>query len=448
MDLSALYNWLEEKKWSYCIWISKIDRDHNINPLGQLDPSGSAFTKLIDGLGLTFLNRNGWESVIGKKDGLYFSFSCNKNGYLRFWINEKLSWELFFDLLQERLKACNLTTEEFKEIIEALEDDEKKKLFLLETANVIGPRDIIEREFNKACLVYKKAYFKGLYLPVLVKIDKSKGPFEIEFQGADGPTRRLEDVTVRAFETVQSLGHLEFLQKSNLEVNIANNELLEKNEKSIINVESSLGSLQQLVMPKEEVLVEFSEIDGRLFNLDIKTDIQHVEVKTHFRDLLKASLNNASNISELIALLDQEIPELKVNFKEVIFENIEPLFAGQRLIVKKIDETSDKITNLKNNISKKFESLQEYLSKEFQDVKIKNKNALYLIVRKLHKIPNLTVSEIFSELNVSKTTVYSYFKKLQERELIGHVISKKSRPGRPSKIYHLTKKAKDMFNYS
>ena len=71
-----------------------------------------------------------------------------------------------------------------------------------------------------------------------------------------------------------------------------------------------------------------------------------------------------------------------------------------------------------------------------------------MIVHKLHQTPNLMVSEIFSELNVSKTTVYAYFKKLQERELIDFTILKNSKSGRPSKIYHLTKKAKDMFNYS
>lgn len=32
----------------------------------------------------------------------------------------------------------------------------------------------------------------------------------MEFIGANGPTRRLQDVTVRAFETTQVLGQLEF----------------------------------------------------------------------------------------------------------------------------------------------------------------------------------------------------------------------------------------------
>lgn len=446
LNLSALYKWLEEKKWSYCIWMSKLNRDHNINPMGRLDPDGVTFTKLINGLGLTFSNTNTWENVIGKKDGLYFSFSCNKYGCLRFWINEYLSFDKFFELLQEKLKCCNLTTEEFKEIIECLEDDEKKKLFLLETANLTGPRDIIKEKFNKACLIYKKVSFNGLYLPIKVKIDKSKGPFETEFIGPYTPTRLLQDVTVNSVEVVESIGVLDSKLDSCLQIGFANNEHAEKTEKSIVNIESSLGSMQQLVMPREEVLVEFSEIDGRLFNLDIKTDIQHAETKTHFIDVLKASRNNANNISELIELLEQEIPELKVNFKEVIFENIEPVIAGQRVISEKIEDTKNKIDDLKNIVSEKFESLQEYLSKEFQDVKIKNKNAFYLIVRKLHQIPGLTVSEILDELNVSKTTVYSYFKKLQERELIDFIISKKLVPGRPSRVYNLTKKAKKILN--
>ena len=99
LNLSELYKWLEEKKWEYCIWISKDDRDHNKNCQGQIDPDGVTFRKLVKGYGLTFSNQNGWETIIYKKAGLYFSWAINKNGHIRFWINEKLSWELLFRLL-------------------------------------------------------------------------------------------------------------------------------------------------------------------------------------------------------------------------------------------------------------------------------------------------------------------------------------------------------------
>ena len=132
-----------------------------------------------------------------------------------------------------------------------LEDSEKKKLFYLETANLIGPREVIEREFNKACLVYKQVYFNGLYLPVRIEIDKSKGPYEIEFKGPRGPTQRLQEVTSNPFEVVQSVGVLDFKLDTAIDIGIDNNEAL-------VSVRNGLQTIQQQV-PK---------VEARVFNLD------------------------------------------------------------------------------------------------------------------------------------------------------------------------------------
>lgn len=443
LNLSALYKWLEEKKWEYAIWISKDDRDHNKNCQGQMDPDGSAFKKLVKGYGLTFSNRNGWETIIYNKDGLYFSWSINKNGICRFWINDNLSWELFFKLLQNKLKECHLTAEEFKELIECLENVDKDKLFYLETANLIGPREIIEREFNKACLVYTKTYFNGLYLPIKIEIDKSTGPYEIEFKGAEGPTRRLQDVTVRALETVQSLGHLEFLLDSNLQIGSDTNELAHKNY-------GSIDQLLQQIIPKEELLVEFSEIDGRVFNLDIKTDIQHIELKQHFRDLLRevknntdGLKNNSDNLGQTILLLDEGIQELKENYKDVIFENIEPVVNGlsslhQNVIDSKIEitkEIKNGVDEIKKDIKNVSDNLKAIIESNFKHLRNQLKNNLYLTLRKIDTIPSLTAKNLSNELKLSQKTIYFYLKELQDKNLIVSEIKKNGHKGRPPKIF-------------
>jgi len=354
-----------------------------------------------------------------------------------------LSWELFFRLLQEKLKFCNLTTEEFKEFIEVLEDSEKKKLYKLETANLIGPREIIEREFNKACLVYEKVYFDGLYLPVEIKIDKSKGPYEIEFKGPSGPTRRVQDVTVRAFETVQSLGQLDFKLDSNLQISAANNR--------------QLVVLQQKTLPKEDVLREFSEIDAKILNLDIKTDINQVDLRERLEYIKRIFPKLKDTLIELNSEGSIERAKIRENIVNLIIQilNLDTNIQGNLDENKKMVEdlfldTSSEIINAKEEIVKKIESsvelinknidnLKNYIFEEFKEINSRVKDALYLTLRKLDKLPDLTARKLSEELNVSRKTVYSYLKKLQDKNLIQSEIKNSSRPGpgRPPKIFKL-----------
>ncbi|MFW9971719.1 MAG: HTH domain-containing protein [Candidatus Odinarchaeota archaeon] len=437
LDLSALYQWLAEKKWEYCIWISKSDRDHNKDCLGQLDPNGKVFQKLIKSFNLTFSNPNGWETIIYKKEGLYFSWSVNKNGYIRFWINDYLSWELFIKLLHEKLQVCSYTPDEFKEFIEVLEDNEKKKLFYLETANVIGPREVIEREFNKACLVYQQVYFNGLYLPVVVKIDKSKGPYEIEFQGAEGPTKRLQDLTVRDVETVQSLGVMEFKQDSMLQLASANNQ--------------QLVLLQKNILPKQDLL-------GELSLIDIKGDIRNIILEEKLNEVLKGF----PKLKETIISLDSESSEDRVKIREVLANLIVQLLNLDSNIQDNLNETkssvesafidtSNHIYNAKEEIVQKIESsvetintnldnLQKYISKEFKQTNNRIKNNLYLTLRKMDNMPEITARQLSEELNVSQKTIYSYLKKLQDKKLIISEIKKSKTPGRPGKVFKLNSK--------
>ncbi|MFW9970921.1 MAG: MarR family transcriptional regulator [Candidatus Odinarchaeota archaeon] len=442
LDLSALYKWLEEKKWEYCIWISKTDRDHDKGCIGQLDPDGFVFRKLVEGFNLTFSNEdNGWRQIIYAKDGLYFSWAINKNGYLRFWINDYLSWERFFKSLQKKVEICNLTTEEFKELIEILEDSEKKKLFKLETANLIGPREIIEREFNKACLVYEKVYFDGLYLPVQIHIDKSKGPYEIEFKGAEGPTRRVQDVTVRAFETVQSLGQLDYKLDSALEVGVANNQ--------------QITVLEQKILPKQELQSEFSELNARILNLDIKNDIQQLDIKERIEYLKRLfpklkdtiiELNNEGSIERAkirdnIANLIVEILNLDTNIQGNINEAkkmVEDLFLDTSNEIQNVkDEIIQKIESSVELINKNIDNLKDYIFEEFIQVRSQVKNALYLTLRKLDQLPGITAKKIAAELKVSQKTIYSYLKKLQDKDLVNFEIKESNGPGRPPKIFKL-----------
>ena len=441
LDLSALYKFLEEKKWKYCIWISKLARDHNKDCIGQLDPGGVVFQKLMNSFGLTFLAKNGWEQIIYKSAGLYFSWAVNKNGWLRFWIHDYLSWELFFEHLQIKLEICNFTPAEFKEFIGVLEDSEKKKLFYLETANLIGPRDIIERDFNKACLVYKQVYFKGLYLPVKIEIDKSKGPYEIEFKGPNGPTRRLQDLTANTIEVVESLGVLDYKFDTAIDIGIANNE-------AIVNVGNGLVAIQQQV-PK---------VEARVFNLDKKI-IKSIQNQKDIKKRIELIRNILPKIQNELILANGrgalERSEIRHSLVQVIFQllrldtNIHrDLVHTERMVENLFFDTSNEIVRAKDEIieelgakieevNEQFDTLKSFISSEFEQVKNRVKNSLYLTIRKLDKLPEITAKNLAAELNVSRKTVYSYLKKLQDKKLINSEVKKFPGPGRPGRIFKL-----------
>lgn len=449
LNLKELYIWLDENKWSYNIWISKLDRDHNKNCMGQMDPGGSAFQKLVTGYKLRFENQNRWETIVKKDQGLYWSWAININGYIRFWINENLSWELFFNTLQKELEICNLTDLEFKEFIEVLKANDGKgdQLFFLETANLIGPRDVIEKHFNKACLVYKKTYYNGLYLPVLVQIDKSKGPYEIEFKGPEGPTRKLQDITVRPFETVESLGRFEFLQNSNLQITSANNGMIQVLQQKMDQLESTQIS-EDLLNDK------FCKVESKLFGMEIRNELDQIQLfdliqnkvfpklKETLTEIKDDSSYERAQIRQSLINLIAQILNLDTNINNSITSsqnNIEDLVLQTSNDIR--TDLSSKIDNLDKNISHRFDNLEKLVYSEFKQVKFRVKNSLYWILQKLDRIPGLTAKEIAKELSVSRKSIYSYLKQLQDKNLIISQSTKKSnKRGRPPAIFKLNLK--------
>jgi predicted ArsR family transcriptional regulator len=97
-----------------------------------------------------------------------------------------------------------------------------------------------------------------------------------------------------------------------------------------------------------------------------------------------------------------------------------------------------KITKLDESINQKFDDLKEFVSSEFKETRIQVKNNLYLVLRKLQELPGATVKELTEELNLPKSSVYYYFKKLQDKKMIELSRIKNGVVGRPSKVFKLT----------
>lgn len=506
IDFNDLFTWLEEKKWEYSIWISKVDRDHNFQLSGRIDHRGELFRKLVDGLGLTFSEHNGGCTVVhskGKKDdGLYFAWQLTNKGYNRFWKKEDLSWELFIKNLYNVVEPCELTDQEFGELLECLKDSQKEQLFLLtspedlsvedfaalmkdereghlETANLIGPAKVIKEKFNKACLIYHKVYHRGKYHPVMLKIDKSKGPYEIEFIGPYKPTRALQDVTVRAFETVESLSRFEFILETFVQKYIetnevvsevhaleietnkvvkANNKILEKLEplESLSSFASDLRqndmSLTDSLNTIEVMHDNLVQVQAKQFSHEIQTDLHHLELKEHFRDVLEGVKNNSQNLEQSIILLDRGIQEIKEHHADKLGEVELDIVQGLNTIdsnmrsstVEIKDEIQNGVKQIREDINFLSRDLKDLINRKFEESRVNFRNNLYLILRKLDKVPELTAKEISKEFDVSLKTVYKYLRKLEKKGLIKCNIKESKGRGRPPKVFKLH--LKKLFN--
>lgn len=403
LDLKRFYEYLQENKDAYCIWISKINRDHNINPTGKLATDGDIFKTLINKFNLKFSSKNGWATPIKKSKGNYYVVSIHRNGTVRAWINKNLSWELFLEHLKEDLKF--LTINQFKEFIECLMTSENKQLFFLETANLIGPKDIIDRDFKDGCLVYKNVYHLGIYHPVLVKIDYSDREPEIEFQGSEAPTRKLQDITVRSFEVSQYLGHIEYLLDQNIDLN----------SYTYNNIKELKGTL----LAKDDLLSELSEIQAKLFGLDIKDDVKKIinnenlkDLEANLRTVISAmkgdlELNRTSNYKDIVRLYD--LIHTMGEIQRIIYESIE--FKTENLL-NELKESSDdhlRVSNkYKKDIYELLNSRERIISERLKEI---NNEITNQVTKKLNSLPDKLIEKLLSSKNKSKLSLIKQFNK-------------------------------------
>lgn len=345
-----LHNYLKERQWDYCIWIDKLDRVHNLKASGTLDTDHSVWVKLIRGLNIQFDKSNGQAFITRNSvDGLGFTWQIRNSGKVRFWFEDTCSWELIFYNLQKLLEPCKIKTDELKYLIEKLKETDEG-LFELEVANETGPAKIIKRLLNKACLIYQQVYFKGKYYPVLIKIDKSKGPYEIEFIGPYGPTKALQDLTVRSFEVVESLGRFEFI----------------------------IGNLVSNWVKTHEIQREtFHILDKRLKKIDNdhlgqEILLTGISAKLHQNEqLIRKTFNEIKELKDKNEILTEVFPDSRCHFKN-------NLYLLLRLISKVPGiTTKNVIKELKNELNLSSWTVYRYFNQLQEKKLVKSKKKKY-----------------------------------------------------------------------
>lgn len=518
IDVEKLYEWLIKAQWDYSIWVSEINRDHNIQTIGKIDPESETFKKIVRGLNIEF-NGNTWTTIIHAHDGLYFSSSLNSNGFIRFWINEHLSLARFFKNLQDKLLPCHLEIKEFKELIETIgitengNFDERQRLFLLltendreklkeyltlirekgmqqlETANLIGPAHVIAQYFNKACLVCKNILYKGVYVPILIKVDKSKGPFEIEYFGPEGPTRRVQDAVARALSVANSLGEFERALEFLLEVGCANNALAAENnallkahDKKFENIEKGLIALQE--QATSELTSTYHDL-GLQQRLIEKLSNQEKAMGAHYErtsETLDDAVNGFNNaaqsfertirgvkeefnttrdhIQEKFEILRFEMDLMKTDLATKLHSIAEQNIFNHHEINKKVDDLE---ININSKIDAKFSDFEAIINEKFENSRSDRKENLQVILETLNEklgpaladavgptIDNAIeaagfivrnniiahlISDLQEELGKSRSSIYNYLKQLWEKGLLKRIIVKSNKKGRPTTLF-------------
>jgi hypothetical protein len=415
---------IELKKIEMGIWISKIKRDHNIDPKGRIDEFSDLFKKLVDNYNLTFSNRSGYDKLVGKNDGNCFTMTMNKTGHISLWVNQTRSyydWALFIKQFYSEFRF--LTFEEQSQLLECFEYA-RDRLFILETANTIGPKPLIDLNWKGACVVCKRLLWKGKFHDILVWIDYSKGEDpEIEFNGPEEPCRLMQELLTMPLEIAESMGRFE--------------SILEEFLTQFEFIEQSFMDLAQTISKNQTEIIAAID-DSR------NQESDHFSIITNNQKGIITSLDDRFNNvdGQLQQIYDQQ-DGYQIQILDSIHDNheivIETVDFSSKKVLAGVEVLDQKISGLDEKLDNKFNSLLCDLEKLIDSQNQKFKANLYLVLRAISKLPGQTADILESKLNMKKSTLYRYLQVLQDNNL---VLEKKRKTlfkgrGRPKSEYHL-----------
>jgi len=391
---------IESKKIEMAIWISKIKRDHNYDPMGRIDEFSDLFKKLVDHYNLTFLNKSGYDRLVGKNDGFCFSMTMNKSGHIHLWVNQTrgyYDWTLFIKQFFNEFQF--LSFDEQSQLLQCFEYS-RNKLFILETAKTIGPKSLIDANWKGACVACKRLIWKGKFNDVMVWIDYSKGPAEIEFHGAEGPCRLMQELLTMPYEIAESMGRFE--------------SILEEFLTQFEFIEQGFMDLSQTIAKNHDALIQ-----------NIKESKS--QEGTHF-DIL------SSNQRGIITTLDNRFNDVDFQLQQIYDQNsgnqivlLDSIHNNHEEVIQVVQYTSNKMLSglevLDKKIDSKFDDLYREIVEMMDTHNEKFKNNLYLVIRAIHNIPGATINEISQffnseDIDIKIKQIYAYVKRLENEGLI------------------------------
>ncbi|MHA1150380.1 MAG: hypothetical protein ACTSR8_19345 [Promethearchaeota archaeon] len=189
------------------IWVSKEPRDHYILISKRLEDM--LFEKLVKGFNIEFCSKNGRGQVIYREQadqmGLCFSLSMSNEGKLDFRVPKNVPYEIF--LRDLRRATPFLSEERFLELINAIRDNKNRRVFL-HTANLIGPRVIVNKYFKNGAVLVNMQWGDDVKA-IRVVFDCSTGYPELELQGEAESVKLLQSLIARPMEAVERIRNME-----------------------------------------------------------------------------------------------------------------------------------------------------------------------------------------------------------------------------------------------
>jgi len=189
------------------IWVSKNPKDHYIlisKRLGNI-----LFEKLVRGFEVTFSFSNGRGQAIYREQadqiGLCFSLSMTNDGKLDFRVPKSVPYEIF---LKDLKRATPFLSEErFLELINMIRDNKNRRVFL-HTANLMGPRVIVNKYFKNGAVLVNMQWGDEIR-EIRVVYDCSLGYPELELQGEAESVKLLQSLIARPMEAARCIKDME-----------------------------------------------------------------------------------------------------------------------------------------------------------------------------------------------------------------------------------------------
>ena len=432
---------LPEGKEDFGIWIStnKLDHVHTWNGKFNItDPEeGSLWTILERELNPEY-NSTGWAYPIREEDDYLLKVHLHRNGYrnigtVRIFIERFFNPEIIFQENYFRLFHF-FTPEQHKLFLQELKDEvTNNPLFYVELANAIGPKHVVDEQFKKAHLKCYMHNGHGGKSWVDIAIDYSLNRPEIEFKGPYLPTSNLRDIVVEPGKYVDSVLFMND--------NITRRFRQQDNNLDLIssNLYSNGQILQQIPQQLDFV---YNDIAGLLTKQEILQDLHFVNLEEYLKGSFKRSIRVLNGMNNNIGLLGHSLKHF-YNFVDAGLDTVKV-------------EVSDQLNTLQENIDNQFRDLKsdlkDFITREFSTFRKDFVNNLYLVLKAIHEVPEITsrelISQLKSQLEVSEGTLYRYLRKLEDQGLIASFKIKTSRKTKrafklSNKIQKVIKKLKN-----
>jgi len=408
----------------------------------QLQRESAIYDKMVDYFKQYYENKDGnhwfekrgamWPKplYIDETKGIeaHFTIQMHKGGRFIIPIKRDMNFKQFINEFVIVFSKF-LSPDEVELVLKWLFEQGGKENKYIHEAHAIDPDEIVEKRLNGA-IVHVKIFGPEENSYHKVYVDKSK---EFEFEG-EGDAVKVQD-TMDIITTPEYIGgsiasmnsKLASLDRHNTHALVVQQELKEDQHFYFHELDTKLNQQYQVIKTipdlHEENLVISKNILG---NLDRFNQNQQI-IGNSLGDVVKLTNNQTD-------LFDQQITQVEDNILKNTKQDTDLILAS--------------LSSMKEELKEEFDNLRKAVIDQIDSSHTEFKHNLYLVLRAIKQIPGLTSKELIDllkkELNVSQTTIYKYFNRLQKEGFIESEKYHDHRKGRPSRIFSISHKIKNL----